>query len=419
MSFLRIIKLLLFLTGIIYSQSIYNSHGLGIMKSSFHSSSDGLGSIGLVPSFSSKVSLDNPSTWRHLNYSYINSSYISQAYELKNSQSNSISSQFNGIQFLIPIRSKYALGLSVKPINSHNTYLKTDTVRYQYFDDNIDSFKEFKSGGGIMALNFAISLPINRKMNIGIAYDSFFGSSRNEKSIILDGIYYRSLNINTFKGSKYNMYFAGELFESNDLIVSLYSGIGKTLDPVSGNSYNFQLYEDSDRNFIPSSNDFPSNTDVDTVALEKIYSPNDFSLALNMDFKNSLNTYFEFQLWNDNAQNLNFISLYNDQILSNNHVGVGLIKFGSLEAKDWQDKITMRFGLYRKNYKLSMGSKKVIENGLSLGFGIKFSSTGNQLDFSFKNGSRSSINYFNESFNEMSIGISIGDVWFLRRRAKQ
>ena len=75
--------------------------------------------------------------------------------------------------------------------------------------------------------------------------------------------------------------------------------------------------------------------------------------------------------------------------------------------------------MYRKNYNLSMGSKEVIENGLSLGFGIKFSTTGNQLDFSYKNGSRSSTNYFNESFNEMSLGISIGDVWFLRRRAKQ
>ena len=416
---LRIIKLLLILITVAYSQSIYNSHGMGIMKSSFHSSSDGLGSIGLVPSFTSKVSLDNPSTWRHLNFSYINSSYISQAFELKNSQSNSISSQFNGIQFLIPIRGKYAIGLSVKPINSHNTFFKTDTVSYQYFDDNIESFKEFKSGGGIMASNFAISLPINAKMNIGFAYDNFFGSSRNEKSISLNGIYYRSLNINTFKGSKYNLYFAGELFKSNNLIISVYSGIGKTLKPISGNSFNFQLYEDSDRNFIPSSNDFPSDTNVDTVALDKIYAPNDFSLALNMDFNNSLNSYFEFQLWNDNAQNLYFISLYNDQIISKNHIGIGLIKFGTLEAKDWQDKITMRFGMYRKNYKLSMGSKEVIENGLSLGFGIKFSTTGNQLDFSYKNGSRSSINYFNESFNEMSLGISIGDVWFLRRRAKQ
>ena len=82
---LRIIKLLLILINVAYSQSIYNSHGMGIMKSSFHSSSDGLGSIGLVPSFTAKVSLDNPSTWRHLNYSYINSSYISEAFELKNS----------------------------------------------------------------------------------------------------------------------------------------------------------------------------------------------------------------------------------------------------------------------------------------------------------------------------------------------
>ena len=66
-----------------------------------------------------------------------------------------------------------------------------------------------------------------------------------------------------------------------------------------------------------------------------------------------------------------------------------------------------------------MARNDVIENGLSIGFGIKFGNTGNQLDLSFKNGNRSSVDYFNESFREISVGISIGDVWFLRRRAKQ
>ena len=111
--------------------------------------------------------------------------------------------------------------------------------------------------------------------------------------------------------------------------------------------------------------------------------------------------------------------MYNDQIISKNHIGIGLIKFGSLEAKDWQDKITMRFGVYRKNYNLSMGSKEVIENGLSFGFGFKFAGTGNQIDFSFRNGNRFIDKNNKENFKEFNVGISIGDVWFLRRRTKQ
>ena len=137
---------------------------------------------------------------------------------MKNSNSNSLSSQFNGIQFLIPIRGKYAIGLTIKPINSHNTYMQTDTLNVQYYDDSINSFKEFRSGGGIMASNFAFTLPINAKMNIGFGYDNYFGSSRNEKSIILNDIYYRSLNIISYKGSKYNTYFSGEIFESDKLL---------------------------------------------------------------------------------------------------------------------------------------------------------------------------------------------------------
>ena len=132
----------------------------------------------------------------------------------------------------------------------------------------------------------------------------------------------------------------------------------------------------------------------------------------------SVNVFSEFELWGDNAESSDFFSLNNDQIQSRSHLGFGLVKFGNREAREWQDKITMRMGVYRKNYSY-LSSKKLIENGMSLGFGIKFSSTGNQLDVSYKRGTRSSEDYFNEIFNEFTFGISIGDVWFLRRRAKQ
>lgn len=419
MFYLRLVYTLFLSFSFSMSQSIYNSYGLGLPKSTFYASENGLGSIGLVPNFTNKVSIGNPSTWKYLKHSYINSTYESQSFKLNKSIVSSEGSQFGGIQFLIPIRNEYAIGLSVKPVNNLNTFLKTDTVRYLMHDDNLSVSREFKSGGGVMASSFAFSLPINSKMNVGLSFDSFFGSSRTEKSIIVNNVYYRSLGINTFKGSSYNVFFSGDFFESDKIILSIYSGVVKTNAPLSAYAYNFDLFEDTDGDLIPTSNDFPNDTNVDTMKVENIYAPNSFSLGFNLDFKNSLNTYFEFQLWNDNAQNIKNLGLFDDQIVSNYHIGAGLVKFGDIYDKDWQDKITFRLGAYRKDYKmLSMGNN-IIENGLSLGLGIKFGNTANQLDLSFNNGTRSSENNFSETFKQFSIGISVGDVWFLRRRSKQ
>ena len=413
-------KLMIFgLLSFVSTQSIYNSYGLGLPKSSFFAAEYGLGSIGLVPNFIDKVSISNPSTWSNLKHAYVNTTYESQSFNINKSTLSSSSSQFGGIQFLVPIQNKYAVALSVKPVNNLNTFFKTDTVDYFLNDENLSTSKEFKSGGGVMASTFSLSVPINGKMNIGISYNSYFGSSRTEKSIILNNIYYRSYGVNTFKGSKYNMYFSGELFNSDNLITTVYTGITKTLTPLSAYIYSIDLFEDTDGDLVPTNNDFPQNPGADTLRVNSVYAPNAFSLGLNLDFKNSVNSYFEFQLWNDNSQNMKNFSLFNDKIVSNNHLGIGIIKFGNLEDKDWQDKITFRLGVYRKDYKLLSVGNNIIENGLSAGLGIKFGNTANQLDLSYNNGTRSSKNNFNESFKQFSIGISVGDVWFLRRRAKQ
>ena len=215
------------------------------------------------------------------------------------------------------------------------------------------------------------------------------------------------------------MFFSGDLFESERFQLSVYTGIIKTLSPLSAYTYNFDLFEDTDGDLIPTGNDFPSNTNVDTLKVENLYAPNAFSLGLNLDFKNSLNSYFEFQLWNDNAQNMNSLGLFNDQVVSSSHIGAGIVKFGVIDDKDWQDKVTFRLGIYRKNHKLLSTGNKIIENGLSFGLGIKFGNTNNQLDLSYNSGARSAEDNFSETFNQFSIGITVGDVWFLRRRAKQ
>ena len=54
-----------------------------------------------------------------------------------------------------------------------------------------------------------------------------------------------------------------------------------------------------------------------------------------------------------------------------------------------------------------------------MGIGFKFDVTGNQLDFSYRTGSRSINGDYKELVKGFNIGLSLGDVWFLRRREKQ
>ena len=48
--------------------------------------------------------------------------------------------------------------------------------------------------------------------------------------------------------------------------------------------------------------------------------------------KNDLNIFSELQMWNDEATNTNYASIFNDKIGSKFHLGGGLIRFGNLNA---------------------------------------------------------------------------------------
>jgi hypothetical protein len=54
-----------------------------------------------------------------------------------------------------------------------------------------------------------------------------------------------------------------------------------------------------------------------------------------------------------------------------------------------------------------------------MGFGFKFSVTENQLDISYRTGIRAIEGGHKEIIKDFTIGLSLGDLWFLRRRAKQ
>lgn len=415
----RNIFISLLLLNYIHAQSVFNAYGLGLSKSGHYAATSGAGSIGLVPTFHPGVSLDNPATWPGLKFTYISGSYNSRSVGLDNKNDITYGNGLDKIQFVIPIQDRYAIGVSLKLVNNHNSYFKTDSSTFDFQGKNLITNKEFRSGGGLLAGSFGVSFPMNEKMGLGFSVDRLFGSSRDEHSLVLNDIHYRMFNIRTYSGTVMNLNFAGNFYNDNDLIVLAFARISMTGKPVSGTLYQFDLFEDRNDNYTYDPDDYPATVNVDTIEVSDIYAPNSFSFGLNAGFRNDLNIFGEFQIWSDEASSANYESIYTDQIGSKTHFGGGIVKFGNIGARAWQDKLTFRLGAFKESYGLKYSGKTINENGITMGIGFKFAVTGNQLDFSYRTGSRSINGDYKELVKEFNIGLSLGDVWFLRRREKQ
>ena len=57
--------------------------------------------------------------------------------------------------------------------------------------------------------------------------------------------------------------------------------------------------------------------------------------------------------------------------------------------------------------------------GLSVGIGVKFGLTKNQLDFGLNFINRSDSFNSDKFITNFNIGLTIGDIWFVKRRAKK
>ena len=62
---------------------------------------------------------------------------------------------------------------------------------------------------------------------------------------------------------------------------------------------------------------------------------------------------------------------------------------------------------------------KINDLGISIGLGVIFGVTKNQIDFGFNLINRSDSYNSDKLITNFNIGISIGDLWFVKRRVKK
>ena len=207
------------------------------------------------------------------------------------------------------------------------------------------------------------------------------------------------------------------------------------MNPFRINNYSFYPFEDINNNGYYDINDYPQPAGNDSIppsALKSEFNnqfiPSQYAIGFNLELTEMLNLQAELSDWSDLANNQNnILSNMNYQLIDYRHINISAIRFARSLPRYWYESVHFRSGIFFREYNLKkyiLNDNKFVKYdyndiGLSIGLGVKFGLTKNQLDFGLNLINRSdSIN--NDKFiTNFNIGLTIGDIWFVKRRAKK
>ena len=448
-------QFLIIISSFVYSQDVYSAYGIGELLLSHNASVIGAGSTGLMPNFQKNVSLSNPSTWTDMPFAYISINYGGLQIIDKINNRENILSGLHQFQFILPIKGKYAIGISFQPYSSQLYSLYSNNTDIKYIEQDTINFNSYlNGGGGISDLSFSLSARFSKTEKGALRFNYLFGSSRNQISYSMndgnngldddfDGlideegendINYIYNQRNIYDGTLISGYLSSNRINIGKRKLTISASFNSVFNSFRVKNYSFYPFEDVNNNGYYDLSDYPTpagNDSIPPTALKyeykKLFIPSQYSIGLNLEMSDLLNLQAELSNWSDlaNGEN-NLLSNLNYQLTDYQHFNISAIRFARALPRYWYESLHFRSGLFVRKYNLKMYATNETDFnqydyndiGLSIGVGIKFGLTKNQLDFGLNLINRSdSIN--NDKFiTNFNIGLTIGDIWFVKRRAK-
>ena len=356
---------------------------------------------------------------------------------IKNNSINGYSN-LQSAQLIIPIKRKHALGIELHPYSYQKVNL-LDSLNSEsiVFGDTVSMAKEYKQAGGIMAFNLSVASSILPKTSIGVTFQLLFGSSRQSNNLNIDEIPYTLSSRLNFSGINALLFAEHKINE-----LSLYFKSKVSIKPLEALSTKLYPYFDANKNgyhdlvydYLNPGYDFPEPNDVPnplTKRLTDIHRPFSLGIGVSKIFLDRLQLSLEFEKNEDNSSFENEMpNSFNNRIVNSNHISLGVVWFSNEKSFQLFDNFTFRSGFSVNAYTLDEfnnasllrvdGQNNISEIGFSFGFGYKFKTVGNQIDFTYHSSLRDHSNIFigEELFRGFQVGISIADIWFIKRRQR-
>lgn len=424
---LRKIIFTIFIFQIVSGQTIYNALGLGTDNTIGNASAYAVGSTGLLPAYASGLSLDNPSTWVNSSFSLFSGAFGGEQISGGQADGNG-GSELAQIKIILPVKGKYSYGLEISPLtNSNYSLFDQESVYYTEspgYTDTLTTVRSIEGAGGLSTFKLSFGIRNTEYENSGVTLQLLFGSARHLNNLSVDGTDYINSRHDYYSGLAMHYYLSTNRFKLADKNTSLYLSFGFTLQPLTVSSTQYHLYEDSNGNgFYETSYDFPyltSSQSRSDVKFKSVRKPFTLELGYDLELQPRLHLMGEYYYTSMNNKTFGSQSpIVDSEYNSVMHINFGAVKFSRRIPREWYQWFHYRAGIYYENRDIEKFEGNLSETGLSMGLGFKFGPTNNQIDLTYATGVRKGpLTETNERIERFRIQLTLGDIWFVKRRAR-
>ena len=409
------------LAGIIYPQSIINSYGIGNPGLYRDVASTGLSSSGLVPGYGKNLSLMNPSTWSTSKYSIFSSTFkgVNRLFNRENIQNQY--SNIDWLIFIVPIKQKYAFGIGLYPYVDQNVQFGRRDLMTPDNEESSLINQIVDYSGGLSSLRFAFGFPLGKFGLGGLGFDMVFGSTRVHKSTEINDEVYIFDQRKLFNGIISQLYFTTNPFLIDAKEIILYLNLDFTIRDFYAELQSYQPFIDVNQNGFHDISliDFPGIDNSPDPVLTKFrdfYNPMELNFGVNVKYASDISLLYEGGLWKNNSDITGELFEFNDGLSEKMYLSQGLIKYANEFPQNIFHKFHWRTGYSISQMNFQNNPNKVDKYDLSIGLGLPFGKFGNQIDFAYTFSKIKSGNLINETVKTIKIGLTIGDIWFVKRR---
>ena len=252
--------------------------------------------------------------------------------------------------------------------------------------------------------------------SFGTSLNIIFGSSRSSRNLIVDNENHLLQSRDYFSGNMIDLFYSTNRFKIEEKPIFFSVAYSLPLSGINIENDSYQAFIDLNDNNYHDVNDFPN---VGQALLPLTQNFKDElkinSLKLGVDYEFSSRKHFQFELLqlSNNGKHSLDNSVYGGRIENKSKLSLSYIKFAQPFSRD---RFNFKASMFFQNYGVK-NLENINEVGLGLGVGFNFGITGNQIDFGYKYANRTGVFVVeDETLHMFNIGISIGDLWFVKRR---
>lgn len=412
-----IIPVFLFLNSISFAQqgtsSPYSFYGIGDVKFKGTAENRAMGGL-TIYSDSIHLNIQNPATYSILKLTTfsLGGTYLTSNLSTSNQSEKARRTAVDYLAVGLPL-GKFGVGFGLMPYSSVGYNIQSNIAATA---NNPQEIKQYSGTGGINKVFFGVGYALTKKLSVGIDYSYNFGKIQTYSFRFIEGIQYgtREKNLSDITGGTLT---AGVNFNTpinkklNGFVSLTYSPDSKLSSLNSRNIATIQ-YSSSGAEIIVE----PLDVNVANTNLT-IPSKLAIGFGVGQNKKWMLGTEITYQKSSNMGNRFNDINNVNYENSTRFAIGGFYIPNYNTFSK-YYEKIIYRGGLRYENTGLIINNTSVKDYAVTAGLGLPLMGVFSNINIGLEYGQRgtTSANLVQENYTNISIGFSLNDKWFQKRR---